>query len=881
MSSASAAVRYIKHGYAPIPIPARSKGPNLKDWQHLRLEPEDVPKYFNNGRNIGLLLGEPSGGLIDIDLDAPEAVAAGRYLLPDTLRSGRESSPNSHYWYRCEPASLPGTAKFQVPRGGTGEGAEMFAELRSTGKQTVVAPSVHPDGDKYTWGSGEPAEISGPELLERVREVATAALLARHWPMRGRHEIALASAGYLGRRLAPERLHAIIEAAAGAAGDEEWRDRSRAVQDTLEGLKAGRQVTGGPALDQLAPGVPEILTKWWGWQRETIGQAMRVGSSQSSNQGSNLTDLGNAERFVDMHGNRVRWAPALKSWLFYDGRRWARDEGGAVVKLAHLTARSIYKDAATEEDLAKQKAIAKFAVASQNEGRINGMLSQAKPYLVARMDELDQDPWDLNCKSGTLNLRTGELRPHDPADLITKLAPVAYDPSAECPKFQQFLKETLVDEGVIQFMKRYAGYTLTGITRERVLAMLWGGGKNGKTTLVELLRDVMGDYAQNTDVETILAKKYAGVGNDVAALRGARLVSCAEVENGRRLAESKVKQLTGSDTVTARFLFGEPFDFRPQFKLCLSTNNKPVILGVDDAIWDRIRLVPFSQRFEGSAADPNLPEKLRGELPGILAWMVDGCREWQEHGLGEPESVKDATNQYREEMDTLAAFLEDRCVVAPGVSVLAGSLYQKYSMWCDANGERQDPQKRFASLLSARGFSRERGTRGVAKGRQVWLGIGLREDEDRPDPDDFGEKIPPPPPPPPFSPPRESPIPTPNSTPTEGRGGESGGENHKVSSEKPRVSNAFGTASTFATATVFATDDVRKLFESPPGWLRTQARICREAGAPERLIKALAVAVASHLYEDHERAGDVTAAVEAQFHRPGHPIGCECEVCHS
>jgi hypothetical protein len=258
-------VRYINHGYAVIPIPAGRKAPNLSNWQHLRMRPEDAPTYFDNGQNIGILLGEPSNGLVDVDLDTPEAVAAGRYLLPATLCSGRESSPNSHYWYRCDP--VPSTAKFQVPRG-TGEGSEMFVELRSTGKQTVVAPSVHPDGDKYAWGEGETATISGPELLERAREVATAALLARHWPSRGRHELALAAAGYLGRRLDPERVEAVIQAAAGAAGDEERRDRSRAVRDTLEGLGAGRSVTGGPTLEQLAPGVPDIVARWWGWSRE-------------------------------------------------------------------------------------------------------------------------------------------------------------------------------------------------------------------------------------------------------------------------------------------------------------------------------------------------------------------------------------------------------------------------------------------------------------------------------------------------------------------------------------------------------------------------------------------------------------------------------------
>jgi hypothetical protein len=306
MSSASAAVRYIDRGYAPVPIPARSKAPNLKGWQHLRMQLEDVPKYFHNGTNIGILLGEPSGGLVDLDLDCSEAVAAARYLLPDTLRSGRESSPNSHYWYRCEP--VPATAKFQVPRGGAGGGAEMFVECRSTGKQTVVAPSIHPDGDKYTWGTGAVATISGPELLERAREVATAALLARHWPSKGRHEITLAAAGYLGRRLAPGRVQPIIEAVCGVAGDAEWRDRSRAVADTLEGLQAGREVTGGPALDQLAPGVPALLTKWWGWSREAGGEQPHNDSDfRESPTSTNRTQPMTAAELMAMTFEPTRW----------------------------------------------------------------------------------------------------------------------------------------------------------------------------------------------------------------------------------------------------------------------------------------------------------------------------------------------------------------------------------------------------------------------------------------------------------------------------------------------------------------------------------------------------------------------------------------------
>jgi putative DNA primase/helicase len=445
------------------------------------------------------------------------------------------------------------------------------------------------------------------------------------------------------------------------------------------------------------------------------------------------TDLGNAERFVDAQRDRVLWCPARKSFLCWDGKRYAWDERGEVVKLAHLTSRSIFHEAAYTEDEDEQKKIAGFAAVSQNTTRIRAMLTEAKPYLAVGMEELDRNPWLVNCQNGTLDLRTGKLKDHDPADRITKIVPVEYHPEASCPRFLRFLKETLVDDGVIKFVKRYSGYTLTGITRERLLAILYGFGKNGKTTLVELLQDVMGDYATNTDTETLLMKRYQGVSNDVAALKGARFVSAAEVEQGRRLAESKVKQLTGRDTVTARYLFGEPFNFRPEFKLWLSTNNKPVIQGTDDAIWDRIRLIPFTQRFDGERQDPKLPEKLRSELAGVLAWMVEGCLEWQEHGLGEPDSVREATDQYRAEMDTLAAFIEDRCVVREGIVAPATPLYKQYQMWCDDAGEKPETQKVFGMRLRERGFTSDKIKRGPHKDRKGWFGIGLRADH--PDPE--------------------------------------------------------------------------------------------------------------------------------------------------
>jgi putative DNA primase/helicase len=589
--------------------------------------------------------------------------------------------------------------------------------------------------------------------------------------------LALALAGYMLRNgEAAEDVEKMLVGAWAVrkAPREGLEDVRRSVRDTATRLQRNEPATGGRRLEELLPGMPQKMADFLGWERADMREQRRSYW---------LTDLGNAERFIDTYRDVVLWCPARKAWLLWDEVRWAWDERGAVRKLAHATARSIYKDAAHELDETKQREIAKFARTSQNESRIGAMLNEAKPYLAVGMEELDQDPWLINCQNGTLDLRTGKLRAHDPADRITKIVPVDYDPDAPCPRFEQYLKETLVEQSVISFVKRYSGYTLTGITRERLLAILYGYGKNGKTTLVELLRDVMGDYATNTDTETLLMKRYQGVGNDVAALKGARFVSAAEVEQGRRLAESKVKQLTGRDTVTARFLFGEPFNFIPEFKLWLSTNNKPVIQGTDDAIWDRIRLIPFPQRFDGTRQDAKLPDKLRAEHAGVLAWMVEGCLEWQEHGLGEPKAVRDATDQYRNEMDTLAAFLDEECVMVAHGKVLAERLYHAYAIWCDKSGEQKQPKKAFVARLEERGFERRRETSGVNKGRYIWLGIGFRGGDEPPEGDDGSPSEPTDA----LSSPGESLEDKPRSPAVTGSGEPSEATNQKDSKQNPRV----------------------------------------------------------------------------------------------
>jgi putative DNA primase/helicase len=728
---------YANEGIKLVRLDGRTRKPIDREWPTTNIPLEDVERHVGRGGGVGWQCGQASGWVSAVDNDWREAMQLAPRFLPDTLRGAKGREEPSHYIYRS-----PGLG-FHTFKGLDGsEIISLKASNNGRGHQIVVAPTIHPDKGPYHFVGGynpaAVAEVDKDELRKRTGMLAVAALLARTLPPSrdegggGRHDLALALSGYMLRN--GESVEDVIEMLAAAwehrkASHQAIEDVRRSVRATTTRLARNEPATGGRRLGELFPKLPEKIADFLGWERRNMREQRHHYMR---------TDLGNSERFVDAHRDSVLWCPARKSFLYWDGKRYAWDECGEVVKLAHAVARGIFHQAANAESEEEQKAITKWALASQNESRINAMLSQAKPYLAVGMQELDRDSWLINCQNGTLDLRTGKLKDHDPRDRITKIVPVDYDWGADAPRFKQFLKEALVDDALIKFVKRYSGYTLTGITRERLLAILYGFGKNGKTTLVELLHEVLGDYARNTDVETLLIRKYQGVGNDVAALKGARFVSAAEVEKGRRLAESKVKQLTGRDTVTARFLFGENFDFKPEFKLWLSTNNKPVIQGTDDAIWDRIRLIPFMQRFDGPKADTKLPDKLRGELAGVFAWMVEGCLEWQEHGLEEPKTVTDATKQYREEMDTLASFLDEACVVGPHYRVLAEKLYQRYAMWCDKSGERKDPKKTFVARLGERGFVRRRETAGVNKGRYIWLGIGFRSSDEPPEDGDDG-----------------------------------------------------------------------------------------------------------------------------------------------
>lgn len=440
---------------------------------------------------------------------------------------------------------------------------------------------------------------------------------------------------------------------------------------------------------------------------------------------SKYTEMGNAGRFARRYRHELRHVAGL-GWLVYDGRQWATDSGGAkVTRMAKQVVREMWVEATGIEDKDVRDALVSHARRSEAERPLRAMVSLAASELTIPLGALNPDPWLINVSNGVVDLREGILRAHDPSLHLTKLAPAAFKPEAVAPTWLAFLDRVFQgDRELIAFVQRAVGYSLTGLTDEQVFFLLHGTGANGKSTFLEALREVSGEYAAQAEFSTFLTRAAGGPRNDIARLHGARLVAAAEAEAGEHLAEATVKQLTGGDMITARFLYKEHFEFRPHFKIWLAANHKPAISGSDHAIWRRILLIPFLVTIPDQERDPRLVEKLKAERDGILRWAVEGCLSWQQHGLKRPSAVLEATQGYRAEMDWLAAFVQERCVVAPRVQVRTAELYETYMAWCPERGELPQTRKVFNERLAAYDPGRVR--KHKTGGYDFWLGLEVR-----------------------------------------------------------------------------------------------------------------------------------------------------------
>ena len=457
------------------------------------------------------------------------------------------------------------------------------------------------------------------------------------------------------------------------------------------------------------------------------------------------TDSGNAERIVARYGLDIRYCHQQKAWYVWDGKRWSSDRAGKMMHFAKCIARELYDEASaiakeiaatgTSEEKNRLEACLKHARTSESTDRKRAALvsAQSEPGIPILPEQFDIDPFLFNVLNGTMDLSTGELRQHRRADLITKLAPVEHDPAARSALWERFLTEvTGGDRDLREFLQRAVGYSLTGDVREEKLFFVHGPGASGKSTFLEAIKTVLGDYAKTADFETFVQRNQAGgVRDDVAELAGRRFVVSIEVDEGRKLAEGLTKLLTGGDSVRARFLYQDSFDFVPQFKLWLAANHEPKVRHDDSAMWRRILRVPFDHVIPKEKRDASIKARLKDVKesgPAILAWVVEGCLRWREEGLGVPPVVEAATEQYRLDMDPLQDFLADCCILKPTAWTQTGKLRQTYEQHCRDRGDKHPlGANEFAAGLRARGCESKR--RHAGNG---WQGIGLLTDDPTP-----------------------------------------------------------------------------------------------------------------------------------------------------
>ena len=437
------------------------------------------------------------------------------------------------------------------------------------------------------------------------------------------------------------------------------------------------------------------------------------------------TDDANADLFLRLHGSDVRFCPPWDKWLLWSGSHWRIDERMDIDRLAADVPRMLYRRAADAHDSGQRRSMADLARKLENTVKRSTMLQAARHRVVVHHSDLDKGHFLLNARNGTIDLRTGKLRPHDRADLLTHDTDIEYDLTALCPIWTQFLLDVFAgDVELIRFVQRAIGYSLTGDVREQVLLICHGMGSNGKSVFLNILRKLLGKLAWQAAPDLLMADRNRRHPTEQADLFGKRVVVCQETGEGRRFNEVLVKQLTGGDAITARRMHEDNWSFEPTHKLWLSTNHKPEIRGTDYAIWRRPRLLPFTVSFTDDGTprkDPTMEERLTAELPGILLWAVQGGLDWLRDGLGTASAVSAATADYQSEMDVLAAWISECCVVGKRFEAKAADLYASYTGWCDASGETAEPQRRFVVRLKERGFSRIRRTVGI-----FWLGLGLK-----------------------------------------------------------------------------------------------------------------------------------------------------------
>lgn len=684
---------------------AKGKHPRIKNWnEEATTDAEKIRQWWEKtpSANIGIPMGEKSG-LVALDVDTRHrgdeslAMLMDEFeILPDTI-TATTGGGGKHYIFKyTEELCLKNVVGFR-------DGLD----IRTQGGMIVVAPSVHGSGRKYEWDTGKsPFDMEAAEmpawLVEEIRKVGTQLptkkKTAEAAPRKkisegGRNNHLTSLAGALRRKgISEEGILATLRA--------ENRDR-------LE----------PPLDDATVVAIAKSITRY---------------QPDAENDEFKLTDVGNAERFVAMFKDQVKYCTIYKKWFIWNGKLWEQDDTGKIITYAIECVRNIIHDADLLPDGDKRKALIQHSLKSESNGRLKALLDIASgmPAITVRSEDLDQNPWLLNCQNGTINLRTGKLQEHNPKDYITRICTAEYDPECTIPLWTQLMEKiTSSDQEYMRYIQKALGYSLTGDISEQAIFLLYGTGSNGKSTMLNIFAALLGGYAQSTSSDTFMQKKNESVNNDIARLKGARFVSAIEMEEGKRMAESLIKSMTGGDKLVTRFLYGEFFEYIPQFKVFLAVNHKPMIKDTTNSIWRRIKIMEFTNTFTEQERDKNFPAKIMAkELPGILAWAVQGCLLWQQEGIMAPDIVAAATREYREEMDSFSHFFNECCVVKENARVTNKMLRAKYDEWCKENGEWALTQKPFSQKLLERGYEKRNSS---ANGSAEWYGFALRGEATR------------------------------------------------------------------------------------------------------------------------------------------------------
>ncbi len=442
-------------------------------------------------------------------------------------------------------------------------------------------------------------------------------------------------------------------------------------------------------------------------------------------------DTGNAERYLDIFGTLTKYSYVNKIWYFYNGKNWEQDNIGAVRKWVDQTI-EIFKNepvkfpkGATEKEqedylIAKEKHLKR----SRNNAGKEAMMRELKHNVAVLPEEFDSDDMLFNAQNGYLDLSNGILQEHDIDKLFTRISNAEFTDKSDCPRWELFLNQIFDgNQELIHYIQKAVGYSLTASVREQVMFILFGNGRNGKSVFLDIISEILGTYAMGMQASSLMVKQGGSSGHneDIARLDGARLVTSSEPNEGVRLDEGLIKQLTGGDSVSASFKGGHVFDYKPKYKIWLATNHKPIIRGNDDGIWRRLPLIPFTMQIPIEKVDKNLKEKLMREIPGIFNWAVEGCLMWQKEGLNPPQSIQQATMEYRQEMDVIGSFIEQCCETGPGKIIGATELFKAYDKWAKEMNEHSFTQTQFGKKIADK-FQKEK------KQRVRYLGIDLKKE---------------------------------------------------------------------------------------------------------------------------------------------------------